>query len=66
MYKDIGRSTYKIFWRTPPLRDPIISFSHHTFSPKSTSVGGPRPPKMGPRPPTGNLGSALERVDYPS
>ena len=43
--------------RTPPLRDPILSFSH-TFSPKSTRVGGPRLPLMGPRPPMENPGSA--------
>ena len=40
--------------RTPPLWDPILSFSH-TFSLKSAHVGGPRPP------PTGNPGSATEQ-----
>ena len=46
----IGGSTYKISRRTPPLRDPILSFSH-TFSPKSAHIGGPRPsPDTGPRP----------------
>ena len=51
----------KIFRRThlPPLRDPILSF-WYTISPKSTHVGGPHPRKTGPRPPTGNLGSAPE------
>ena len=39
--------------RTPPLWDPILSFSH-TFSLKSAHVGGPRPP------PTGNPGSATD------
>ena len=44
--------------RTPPLWDPILSFSH-TFSPKSAHVGGPRPP------PTGNPGSATVRyINY--
>ena len=42
-------STYKIFRRTPHLWDPILSFSH-TFSPKSTCIGGPCPTKTGPRP----------------
>ena len=42
-------STYKIFRCTPHLWDPILSFSH-TFSPKSTCVGGPCPTKTGPRP----------------
>ena len=46
----IGGSRRGRAGRTPPLRDPIISF-WHTFSPKSTRVRGPRPP-------TGNLGSA--------
>ena len=42
---------------TPPLQDPILSFSH-TFSLKSAHVGGQNPPKMGPRPPpTENPGS---------
>ena len=39
-----------------PLWDPILSFTH-TFSPKSASIGGPRPPN-GCTPPTGNPGSA--------
>ena len=34
----------------PPLRDPILLLSH-TFSPKSTHIGGPRPLKMGQCPP---------------
>ena len=38
----IGGSTYKILRCTPLLLDPILSFTH-TFSPKSTCVGGPRP-----------------------
>ena len=36
----------------PPLRDPILSFSH-TFLSKSAHVRGPRPPLTGPRPPYG-------------
>ena len=38
-----------------PLWDPILPFLH-TFSPKSTCVGGPRP--VHAPPPTGNPGSA--------
>ena len=41
--------------RARPLRDPILSILQ-TFSLKSTHVGGPLP--TGPRPPTGNPGSA--------
>ena len=42
-----------------PLRDPILSFSH-TYSLKSTHVGGPHPPLNGstPSPPRVNPGSA--------
>ena len=41
-----------------PLWDPILLFLH-TFSPKSTQVGGPHPPNgCTPPPPTGNPGSA--------
>ena len=39
-----------------PPWDPILSFSH-SFSPKSTHAGGPRP-LTDARPPTGNPGSA--------
>ena len=39
-----------------PLQDPILSFLH-TFSLKSTHIGGQTLPKMGPRPPTENPGS---------
>ena len=46
--------------RTPPLQDPILSFSH-TFSLKSAHIGGQNPPKMGPRPPLRKiLNSALQ------
>ena len=46
-----------------PPWDPIISFSH-TFSLKSTHVGGPRPPppQRVHAPPTGNPGSATVTV----
>ena len=40
-----------------PLWDPILSFLH-TFSPKSTHVGGPHPPNGYMPPPMGNPGSA--------
>ena len=40
------------------LRDQILSFSH-TFLPKSTHVGGPRPPNGSTPSPTGNPGSAI-------
>ena len=49
--KVIGGSRGVCLVHTPPW-DPILSFSH-TFSPKSAHVGGPRPP-------TGNPGSATE------
>ena len=39
--------------RTPPLWDPILSFSH-IFSLKSAHIGGPHPPLMGACPPMGN------------
>ena len=46
----------------PPLWDPILLFSH-TFSPKSTHIGGPHPPHNGCTPPlTGNPGSATAMV----
>ena len=41
----------------PPQWDPILSFPH-TFLPKSTSIGGRRPPQTAQCPPTGNPGSA--------
>ena len=37
--------------RPPTPRDPILSFLHTTFSPKSAHIEGQRPPKTGPRPP---------------
>ena len=44
-------------------RDQILLFSH-TFLPKSTHVGGPRPPLTGPRPPTGNPGSTTDMTMF--
>ena len=43
--------------RAPPQQDPILSFLH-MFLPKSTHVGGRRPPQRLGAPPTGNPGSA--------
>ena len=42
-----------------PPQDPFLSFSH-TFSLKSTHIGGQNSPKMGPCPPTENPGSGPE------
>ena len=43
--------------RAPPLRVPILSFWHTKFS-KRNHLGSPHPLLRGPRPPTGNPGSA--------
>ena len=43
----------------PPQQDSILSFSH-MFSPKSTHIGGWRPPNSSVPPPTGNPGSATD------
>ena len=48
--------------RTPPLQDPILSFSH-TFSLKSAHVGGQNPPKWVHAPPTENPGSGPAKED---
>ena len=47
--KYIGRSRGHAWHMPLPLWDPILSF-WHTFSAKSTRVGSPHSPPMGPRP----------------
>ena len=59
--RPIGGSTCKIFRCMPPsLRDPILSFSH-IFT-ECTCIGGPCPPKTGPRPLREILDPPLHRV----
>ena len=60
-YEDIsiGGSRGAHLARTPPLRVPILSFWHTKFS-KRNHLGSPHPLLRGPRPPTGNPGSATD------
>ena len=57
----IGGSRGRARSMSPPW-DPILSFLH-ALLPKSGYVRGPRPPLTGPRPSTGNPGSATVLTD---